>query len=97
MKQFTTSLTIISTAVAVALGSVSFVQAASPGGQPAMREALAHAQEARVLLNVRASADKGGHRVAAIRALDQAIAQIKAGMAYDTAVDNPHKEGRRGR
>ncbi len=49
--------------------------------QPNMEAALASLQEARANLE-KATADKGGHRVKAMKAIDQAIAEIKAGMEF---------------
>jgi len=47
-----------------------------------MQDALKQLQDARASLQA-ASADKGGHRVKAIRAIDEAIAEVKAGMEFD--------------
>lgn len=49
--------------------------------QPNMEAALASLQQARASLE-KATADKGGHRVKALKAVDEAIAQVKAGIAY---------------
>jgi len=51
------------------------------GGQPRMRDALTDLQDARAELE-RADADKGGHRVAAIAKVDEAISDGGAGMDY---------------
>jgi len=50
--------------------------------QPAMHAALAHLREAREALKD-ASADKGGHRVRAIKMINQAIEEVERGIAYD--------------
>jgi hypothetical protein len=50
-----------------------------PGYQPRMQNALSALQEAREQL-VAAAPDKGGHRVAAINLVDQAINQVQMGM-----------------
>ena len=49
--------------------------------QPHMANALGSLQAARAEL-VRAEANKGGHRERAIAAVDQAIAETRAGIAY---------------
>ena len=48
--------------------------------QPYMQGALAALQHARASLEAGAS-DKGGHRVKAIQLIDEAIRQVKVGMA----------------
>lgn len=49
--------------------------------QPHMRAALEHLRRARVELE-RADADKGGHRVAALARVADAIGEVEAGIAY---------------
>jgi hypothetical protein len=49
--------------------------------QPHMRNALGDLQAARGELNV-ATPDKGGHRVAALSLVNQAISQVHQGIAY---------------
>jgi hypothetical protein len=49
--------------------------------QPHMENALASLRSARAELQI-ATADKGGHRVAAIGDVDAAIAEVRAGIAY---------------
>ena len=51
--------------------------------QPNMEAALAQLQEARASLE-KATADKGGHRVKAMKAIDQAIAEVQAGIEFAT-------------
>lgn len=48
--------------------------------QPRMREALAHLREARVSLD-RAEHNKSGHREKALELVNQAIAEVEAGIA----------------
>jgi hypothetical protein len=48
-------------------------------GQPKMQAALSELRAARASLE-QAVADKGGHRVKAIGLVDQAIAQVEAGI-----------------
>ena len=55
--------------------------------QPQMREAREDLQKARAKLNA-ASADKGGHRENAIGAVNNAIAEINAGMRFDRRHDD---------
>jgi hypothetical protein len=50
--------------------------------QPMMKKALSSLDTAKTQLQ-KATADKGGHRVKAIALIDQAIDQVKAGIAYD--------------
>lgn len=49
--------------------------------QPHMTAALEHLRAAKEELN-KASEDKGGHRVAAIKAIEEAIQQVKEGIRY---------------
>lgn len=69
------SLAALITAVAL-LGSSSVY-----ANQPNMEAALAALQQARASLE-KATADKGGHRVKAMKAVDEAIAQVKAGIEF---------------
>ena len=55
--------------------------ASSPSGQPHMNAALTELQAARQELES-AVADKGGHRVNAVRLVDDAIAETQAGIDY---------------
>lgn len=52
--------------------------------QPLMHTALHHLQVARNSLE-KATNDKGGHRVKALELVRQAIAEVKAGVAYDAS------------
>jgi hypothetical protein len=61
------------------LVSVSFIATANPG-QPNMEAALGQLREARASLQ-KAVPDKAGHRNKAIGLVDQAIAQVQAGVA----------------
>ena len=66
-----------------ALAAVSFGLGSSAlAGQPRMQAALQSLLAARGELE-RATADKGGQRVAAIRAVDRAIAEIRASIAKE--------------
>lgn len=82
------------------LAIVVFTGAVVAGGdQPYMRAARADLLTAKRQLQL-ATPDKGGHRVKAISLVNQAVAQVNAGMAYDrrnnhaalfiTAPDQPH-------
>ena len=62
---------------AIALTGSSLTFAA----QPNLDAALESLQQARASLE-KAVADKGGHRVKAIKAVDEAIAQVKAGIEF---------------
>ncbi len=59
--------------------SVSFVASAN-AGQPNMEAALSDLRAAKASLE-RAEANKGGHRTNALGLVNQAIAEVKAGMA----------------
>lgn len=61
----------------LAASTVAYAEA-----QPHMREALRLLQDARAQLD-KAEADKGGHRVAAIGKVDEAIVEVRAGMDFD--------------
>lgn len=50
--------------------------------QPHMKAALVHLEKALSSLKD-ATADKGGHRVKAIKAVEEAIAETKAGIDFD--------------
>jgi len=63
----------------LALGAAIGVAVAD---QPQMHRALENLRQARNNLE-HATADKGGHRVAAIADIDQAIHEVEEGMRYD--------------
>jgi hypothetical protein len=56
--------------------------APAPEPHPEIRDAIAALQNARAHLN-HAAHDFGGHRVDAIQAIDQAIAQLRTCLKYD--------------
>ncbi len=62
--------------VALAAMSLQSVRA----DQPNMKEALAHLREARAAL-AKAEPNKDGHREKALQLVEQAIAEVQAGMA----------------
>jgi hypothetical protein len=66
-------------AFVLGLVTVSFIATANPG-QPNMEAALGDLRAARASLQ-KAVPDKAGHRDKAIGLVDQAIAQVQAGMA----------------
>lgn len=70
---FAASALVLATGVGFGLG-------VAQADQPHMRNALGDLRAARAELQT-AEADKGGHRVAAIQLVDQAIEQVRAGMA----------------
>jgi hypothetical protein len=49
--------------------------------QPNMEAALASLEEAKASL-LKATTDKGGHRVKALKAVNDAIAEVKAGIEF---------------
>jgi hypothetical protein len=63
-------------AVAASLGVAAIAQ----GNQPHMTRAIEDLQAARAELNA-AERDKGGHRTTAVGLIDQAIGEVRAGMA----------------
>ena len=72
MKTVTGLLTMLMLALAVP----------SAADQPAMESALDSLAHAKEKLE-HATPDKGGHRVEAIRLIDQAMSQVKEGIEYD--------------
>lgn len=74
-----TKAALSASALALCVGAgygIGFAQ----GEQPHMQNALGDLQAARSELSV-ATTNKGGHRVAAINLVNQAITQVEAGMA----------------
>jgi hypothetical protein len=67
-------------AAAAAIAVAGFVGGLAVAAQPHMDNALGALQTARGELQV-AEANKGGHRVAAIRLVDEAIGEVRAGIA----------------
>jgi hypothetical protein len=49
--------------------------------QPHMRATLTHLMKAKEQLE-KAASDKGGHRAAAVKLIDQAIEEVKAGIEF---------------
>jgi hypothetical protein len=64
---------------AVAVGVSAMTAGPADAAQPLMHNALNDLQAARNAL-ARALADKGGHRVRALALVEQAIAEVKAGI-----------------
>jgi hypothetical protein len=62
----------------------------SLANQPNMEAALASLQQARESLQ-NATIDKGGHRVRALKMVNQAIAEVKAGIEYDKTHLSPNE------
>ena len=60
----------------------SYIKSASAERQPRMHTAEELLQDAKAVLQ-KATPDKGGHRVAAIGHIDQAIAEVKLGIEFD--------------
>ena len=67
--------------VVVAISAGFFVGRAS-ADQPLMHSALEHLRAARADLQ-KATADKGGHREAAIKLTNDAIAEVERGISFD--------------
>jgi len=69
-------------ATALALGMMTtMTSTVSAQGQEEMNQALEHLRHAKAALE-HAEHDKGGHREAAMRLIDQAIREVEAGKAY---------------
>lgn len=69
-------------AFATAFGLSLAMPAAQADRQPHMKDALGHLTAAKSSLE-RATADKGGHRVKAIAAVNEALEQTRKGIAFD--------------
>ena len=69
-------------ALVLVLSSALLASGQAFADQPNMEAALASLQQAKDSLQ-RATTDKGGHRVKAIKAVDAAIAEVKAGIEFD--------------
>lgn len=67
---------------AVVGGSAVRTASAEKEAQPYMRGALTNLKQAKSLLE-KASGDKGGHRVKALKATEDAIAEVEAGIKFD--------------
>jgi len=66
------------------LTATAFVLSGSALAERHLQAALQNLQAAKAQLE-KASGGKGGERLAAIRAIDKAIAEIRSGKAYDKA------------
>lgn len=71
----------LATVLAVVVGN-SAINSAGAEPQPKMRSALGHLETALGDLKA-ATADKGGHRVKAIKLVEDAIGQVKDGIKFD--------------
>jgi len=76
MKRLVIALLVIT---AIATG---FVAGRASADQPRMQAALGHLKLARTDLE-RADRDKGGHREAALKLTNDAIAEVERGINYD--------------
>jgi hypothetical protein len=84
-------MTLIFAGLLVLVLGFSTMRVVNAEPQPHMRAALASLQTAKNQLE-KASHDKGGHRVRAIGLINQAIAEVEKGIAFD----NTHHEGKKG-
>ena len=64
----------------VTAGAAGMAVVAANAAQPNMEDALTHLKGAKESLE-KANANKGGHRVAAIKLIDQAMDEVKKGIA----------------
>jgi hypothetical protein len=71
-------LTVVAAAASIAVAG--FVGGLAVAAQPHMDNALSALQTARNELQI-AESNKGGHRVTAMRLIDQAIGEVRAGIA----------------
>ncbi len=62
--------------------------------QPNMQAALVSLQQARDSLQ-NATADKGGHRVRALKTINQAIAEVQAGIEFDRTHQSSNENQKR--
>jgi uncharacterized iron-regulated protein len=69
------------------------MECASQADQPHMQAALQSLQTAKAQL-LRADRDKGGHRARAEQLVEQAMAEVRAGIAYDRQHLSPQEAGR---
>jgi hypothetical protein len=72
----------VSTALLGAVAAAGFMVGQASADQPRMHDAMKNLRQARADL-VAATNDKGGHRAAALRHVDAAIAQVDRGIRYD--------------
>lgn len=84
LKLWKASTLTLAGALAFVVGNQMYEAHADP--QPHMVSALASLKAGRSQLE-NATADKGGHRAAAIRLTDQAIEEVKKGIAFDNSHD----------
>lgn len=81
MNLWKTSTIVLAAALGVTV-STGMIKTAGADEQPKMHSALENLKQAKNNLE-NATTDKGGHRVKAIAAVNEAIEQTKAGIAYD--------------
>ena len=89
LSQITRSLLVL-----VAIGA--FAIPAARADQPAMVQARELSQQAHEVLKNNATTDKGGHRVAAMKLLKQAIDEINAGIEFDKTHETKNEGKKRG-
>lgn len=71
----------LAAALAIVVGN-NAMNTASADAQPKMKSALSHLESSLSDLKG-ATADKGGHRVKAIKLVEDAITQVKEGIKFD--------------
>ena len=76
------SRSILMSLLVIILVSGGFLVGRASADQPHMQAALDHLRAAKVELE-KAVADKGGHRVAALKLTNDAITEVVAGIEYD--------------
>ena len=85
MKTTTLIATALTFSLGIGAGAVGMaVHDANAEPQPKMFTAREHLEQAQLKLEA-AEADKGGHRVQAIKLTKEAIVEVDKGIAYDNA------------
>jgi hypothetical protein len=81
LRSLPTGRTVVLALLCAAFLFGGFLVGRASAAQPHMRAALDHLQSAKTELQA-ADADKGGHRVKAIALVNDAIAEVQAGIDY---------------
>ena len=90
-----TTLSNITRSLLVLTAIGAFAVPAARADQPAMKQARELANQAHEVLKNNATLDKGGHRVAAMKLLKQAVEEINAGIEFDKTHDSANEGKKR--
>ncbi len=74
----------------IAAGALVLTSTVTLADQANMENAAAKLQEAKASLE-KATADKGGHRMKAIKLVNQAMAEVQAGIEFDRTHDSKNE------